>query len=95
MDSTSKWLAIITKKLERLHRLFPVGSLCWHKASGERYLVEGYKVCADMMVLINVTTGGCADAVYEMELSRSPVSDDEAWKISPEDISDDEEQEGS
>lgn len=88
------WLDRVVRKLTRLHSIYPPGSTVWHKAGGERLLVEGFKVCGDGAVLIGVTNGGNCAFVYEFELSRAPVpDDDEAWRGQPDidDTKDDEE----
>lgn len=84
-STSNPWLDKVVKKLTRLHSIYPPGSLVWHKAGGERLLVEGFKICGDGAILIGVTAGSTADFVYEFELSRAPVpDDDEAWREQPD-----------
>ena len=79
------WITRVVKKLTRIQSIWPCGIVVWHRASGDRLLVEGYKVCADGAILITCTCGGQTDNLYEMELSRAPVPDDEdAWREQPD-----------
>ncbi len=97
MDTTpsrNSWLDKVVRKLTRINRIWPVGSTVWHKAGGERLLIEGYKVYGDGAILVGVTNGGNCDFVYEFELSRAPIpDDDETWRGQPDidDTKDDEE----
>lgn len=58
-------------------------TVVWHRASGRRGLVDGWKICADGTCLISVTYGDGAGIHYVFELSQTRVADNEDgedWK---------------
>lgn len=68
----------IHNDLNEAMRDFPAFSFVWHRSSGARGLVDGWKICGDFSILISVTYGNASGLHYTGELSHSDP--EETWK---------------
>lgn len=66
------------RDLQATMKQWPLGSIAYHKATGERVIVNGYKIhSAGCWVAIN----GRHDVhVDTFELSHDPIGSDESWR---------------
>ncbi len=71
-------------RVRDLMRRYPAGSVVWHKASGDRMVIDGWKIAGDMMPTLSVVTeAGTGGIVFVFEVSSTPVTKDcdgEEWK---------------
>lgn len=64
-------------------RAFPIGTLVWLRASGQRCIVDGVIVCGDGGALPRINNGNQQSLVFPFEVSKSPVpftDDGDEWK---------------
>ncbi len=69
--------------MERSLMQWPMETVVWHRASGQRGLIDGHVLCPDGSVLLSVTHGNASARCYDFELSRTRVPEDdggEDWK---------------
>lgn len=61
-------------------RSWPIGTVVWHRGSGDRGVIDGVRLCADATAIPSVAYGGRCDFCFPIELSRTPVRDPESWE---------------
>lgn len=62
---------------------WPAGTVVWHRATGRRGVIDGWKVCGDGAPVISVSEGGGGYTCFPFEISRKKVADNddgEQWK---------------
>ncbi len=69
---------------------WPLGMQVWHRATGERMVVDGYRIFCGTLVTINLDDGKSGGHFSPIALSRAKVPEDltgEEWKSTDGDTS--------
>lgn len=73
-------LESLMKELREKLTEWPIGAIVWHRASGRRGVIIAMKLTAAGIGWDVMWTESSQGYSYEVELSKTPVKEDEDWQ---------------